>query len=131
MSSVSALLTFPDHVAAGQNAETRAFYNVYQQDLRDENVEFAHLQREGEAMSYDDDMEDEQEMEVVTASEIHNKMRQMARGEVCRLLPFLWFYFSEECCRCMWISILEMCHGLSKNKLMTMTPLVSKRSRFQ
>lgn len=66
-----------DLEALGQNEETRAFYNAYQQDLEDDgDDEFKHLR--GVAVDENDD--DEPEQGSMTVFEVHERAREIARN---------------------------------------------------
>ncbi|KAI6122780.1 hypothetical protein EV401DRAFT_1949860 [Pisolithus croceorrhizus] len=69
-----------DLEALGQNEETRAFYNTYHQNLAydDDDDEFKHL-RDVPVNENDDD---EPEQESITAFEVHERAREIARNSV-------------------------------------------------
>ncbi|EIW82499.1 hypothetical protein CONPUDRAFT_153372 [Coniophora puteana RWD-64-598 SS2] len=67
-----------DLEALGQNQETRAFYDTYQQDLMEDENEFAHLHQDDAAMMDAED-EDDQGMEAeVSVDEVRRQLRQVA-----------------------------------------------------
>lgn len=67
-----------DLEALGQNQETRAFYETYQQNLMEDENEFAHLHQDDAAMMDAED-EDDQGMEAeVSVDEVRRQLRQVA-----------------------------------------------------
>lgn len=78
------------------NPETHAFVKAYQADIEDDNEEFAHLEQEdgsltllgghGEDDQRDEEDEDEEPQEVVSAVELQEQLRRVARGEEVSLV---------------------------------------------
>jgi mediator of replication checkpoint protein 1 len=71
--------TFP---FIGRNQETKAFYDAYQQELIDDDLEFDHLQTDTRMVSDD---EDEETRKVVLTEDLNAELREAARNrEVSR-----------------------------------------------
>lgn len=66
----------------GRNKETKAFYDAYQQELIDDDLEFDHLQADTRMVSDD---EDEETRKVVLTEDLNAELREAARNrEVSR-----------------------------------------------
>lgn len=66
----------------GRNQETKAFYDAYQQELIDDDLEFDHLQTDTRMVSDD---EDEETRKVVLTEDLNAELREAARNrEVSR-----------------------------------------------
>lgn len=66
----------------GRNQETKAFYDAYQQELIDDDLEFDHLQADTRMVSDD---EDEETRKVVLTEDLNAELREAARNrEVSR-----------------------------------------------
>jgi mediator of replication checkpoint protein 1 len=61
----------------GRNQETKAFYDAYQHDLVDDDLEFAHLQTDTRMVSEDEDGETG---EVVLTEDLNTELREAARN---------------------------------------------------
>ncbi|KAH7888042.1 hypothetical protein F5I97DRAFT_944152 [Phlebopus sp. FC_14] len=74
--------TDPTFHSAGQNEETRAFYNTYHQDLQasDDDDEFAHLREAAPVI--DDDAAENEEREMVSVDEIRTRLREAAQNNM-------------------------------------------------
>ncbi|KAG1792446.1 MRC1-like domain-containing protein [Suillus plorans] len=61
----------------GRNQETKAFYDAYQHELIDDDLEFVHLQADTRMVSED---EDEETGKVVTTEDLNAELREAARN---------------------------------------------------
>lgn len=61
----------------GRNKETKAFYDAYQQELIDDDLEFDHLQTDTRMVSDD---EDEETRKVVLTEDLNAELREAARN---------------------------------------------------
>ncbi|KAG2071979.1 hypothetical protein BDR04DRAFT_1097661 [Suillus decipiens] len=61
----------------GRNQETKAFYDAYQHDLVDDDLEFVHLKTDAPMVSED---EDEETGEVVSTNDLNAELREAARN---------------------------------------------------
>lgn len=72
----------PTSPLIGRNQETKAFYDAYQQELIDDDLEFDHLQTDTRMVSDD---EDEETRKVVLTEDLNAELREAARNrEVSR-----------------------------------------------
>lgn len=84
---------------SGANKETMAFYKTYQDDLDDDNEEFAHMQDlavdmlhlpgddQDVEMAAEDEEEEEEPRRVVTTLELKRELQMASRNnEVCLIL---------------------------------------------
>ncbi|OJA13418.1 hypothetical protein AZE42_05784 [Rhizopogon vesiculosus] len=64
----------------GRNEETKAFYEAYQRDLIDDDVEFVHLQADTQMSGVDED-EDEETRKVVSTEALKDEIRKAVRNK--------------------------------------------------
>lgn len=74
-----------------RNPATEAFVKAYQADIEDDNEEFAHLDQDEMSLTFgdenaddgqgDDEDDEEERQEVVSAVELQEQLRRVARGE--------------------------------------------------
>lgn len=83
----------PTSPSIGRNQETKAFYDAYQHELIDDDLEFVHLQADTRMVSED---EDEETGKVVTTEDLNAELREAARNrEVSRTGHFLAFAITD------------------------------------
>lgn len=89
-----------EHGNAEANADTRAFADTYNQSLKDDDQEFAYLEKESQLevhtnvgyKSHEDNEEEEEEpQEYISPDEMRRLVRERAKDEVCLISLYSTF----------------------------------------
>ena len=109
---LSLYITNAKHGNAEANADTRAFADTYNQSLKDDDQEFAYLEKESRLETLSDvgyksreeeegEEEEDQPQEYISPDEMRRLVRERAQEEVCLIRCI--FAFSH--CRPRWMSM--------------------------